>query len=93
MTPEPPGKVSAVIFITSLANSGTRGFCCVLQLFALLDNASVAFPKAATYAAACLSLAVSRRPAQAFALLDSDAMRERGEHESTLRMGCIQKVG
>lgn len=74
MTPEPSPPMNYGCFASSLAMSGERGFCCVLQLFGLLDNASTAFPKAAMYAAACLSLAVSRRPSQAFALLDPEAM-------------------
>ena len=74
MTPEPPVGMAASDFINQLAQSGKRGFVCVLQLFALLDNASHCFPKAAMYAGACLSLTVSRRPAQAFQLLDPDAM-------------------
>jgi hypothetical protein len=74
LIPEPPQGMSSADFVVAEIQSGKRGFVCILHLFALIDNASTAFPKAVHYAAACLSLAVCRRPARAFQLMDEDAL-------------------
>ena len=74
LSPQPPRGMSATDFVVAEAQSGKRGFVCILQLFALIDNTSTAFPKAAHFAAACLSLVVCRRPVRAFQLMDKDAL-------------------
>ena len=76
ISPQPPPGVTAMNFTLSEANSGKKGYLCIVQLFALLDNASTAFPKAVHYAAACFSLAVCHRPVRAFAQIDASALCE-----------------
>jgi hypothetical protein len=74
LIPEPPRGMSTTDWVVAEAESGKKGLVCILQLFALIDNASTSFPKAVHYAAACLSLAVCRRPVRAFQLMDSDVL-------------------
>lgn len=82
MVPEQPPGMSVAAFLrqqmmlsmTSDGLAGTGGDAgvnlCAVHIFALIDNASKLFPKAAQYAAACLSLVASRAPARTFALMD-----------------------
>ena len=74
LAPQPPRGMSAVDFVSAEVRSGKRGFVCMLQLYALIDLASTAFPNAVHYAAACVSLVVCRRPVRAFQLMDDDAL-------------------
>jgi len=89
MVPEQPPGMSVAVFLQqemmrtiasddALAGTGENGGVCLCasQIFALVDNASRLFPKAAQYAAACLSLVASRAPGRTLALMDVKVLCE-----------------